>query len=225
MTDSPVRKDLVVLAADKNLEFAVGGLLTRSAALGVRKISADIYVHPESDPGCLLRAPEFLRPLYRQYGHAMVLLDREGCGQEDQPREVLETGLEDRLARLGWSGRAAAVVLDPELEIWVWSDSPEVDRVLGWLGRQPSLREWLRDRRYQMPGSPKPRQPKEALHEALRIVRKHRSSAIYRELAQSVSVERCVDAAFIKLRQTLQRWFGTGGATSAAEETAPRRRL
>jgi hypothetical protein len=29
----------------------------------------------------------------------------------------------------GWENRAAAVVLDPELEIWVWSDSPEVEAV------------------------------------------------------------------------------------------------
>jgi len=39
-------KDLVVLVADKNIEFAVKGLLSRPRALGVRPITSDFFVHP-----------------------------------------------------------------------------------------------------------------------------------------------------------------------------------
>ena len=36
------RKDLVVLAADKDMEYALKGLLSRPQALGIRKIEVDI---------------------------------------------------------------------------------------------------------------------------------------------------------------------------------------
>ena len=45
-------KELVVLAADKDLQFALEGLLARSEALGIRPIEKDIFVEPEHDPGC-----------------------------------------------------------------------------------------------------------------------------------------------------------------------------
>ena len=38
-------KDLVVLAADKNMEFAVKGILGRFRSLGIREITVDFRVH------------------------------------------------------------------------------------------------------------------------------------------------------------------------------------
>jgi hypothetical protein len=212
MSSAPGVKDLVVLAADGQMEFAVRGLLGRGASLRFREISADIYVHPSKDPGCLLRAHDFLRPFVRQYLHAVVMFDLDGCGRAGHSREAIEEEVEQRLLISGWEDRAAAVVLDPELEAWVWSDSPEVDAVLGWTGRQPPLAHWLRSEGYLLPDELKPRDPKEALEEALRIVRKRRSSATYRELAQRVSLQRCSDPAFVKLKAILQRWFGVDRA-------------
>jgi hypothetical protein len=208
MTAEPLVKDLVVLAADSQMEFTVRGLLSRGKSLRFREVSYDIYVHPAKDPGCLLRAHEFMRPFHRQYAHALVMLDREGCGRSDSSREALEEELERKLAVSGWGNRAAAVVLDPELEIWVWSDSPEVDAVLGWAGRQPTLEQWLRSAGYRVTAGMKPIKPKQAVEEALRIARKRRSSSIYLQLAQRVGVHRCVDAAFLKFKTLLQEWFG-----------------
>ena len=115
-------KDLVVLVADKNMDRAVRGLLSRYHELRIRPVESDIYVHPHRDPGCLLGAHDFLRPFWNRYAHALVMLDRDGCGQERLPREALEEQLELRLSQNGWNQRAAAVVLDPELEIW--SETP-----------------------------------------------------------------------------------------------------
>ena len=64
-----------------------------------------------------------------------VKVQEENCNCD----ENLETEAEQRLSSSGWDDRAVAIVLDPELEIWVWSDSPEVDDVLGWRGRIPRL--------------------------------------------------------------------------------------
>lgn len=139
------RKDLVALVADKNMEFALKGLLMQHRALGIRPLQTDVYVHPERDPGCFLRGHDFLHPFFNRYAHALLILDRQGSGRESSCREDLESEAEKRLSQSGWNDRAAAVVLDPELEIWVWSDSPHVGRVLGWPKGRPSLRTWLRE--------------------------------------------------------------------------------
>ncbi|HVC94423.1 MAG TPA: hypothetical protein VND64_12070 [Pirellulales bacterium] len=207
MSDDTSPKHLIVLVADKNMELAVRGLLDRTGALALQMIEADIYVHPLRDPGCLRRSPDFLRDFHKQYVHALVMFDREGCGDRGVGRDELELDVERRLSDAGWIGRAAAVVLEPELEAWVWSDSPEVDQVLGWVGVQPNLRSWLEDEGFVKPGEMKPVRPKEAVERALRRSRKRRSSSIYFELARRVSVQRCTDPAFEKLKATLQRWF------------------
>lgn len=52
-----------------------------------------------------------------------------------------------------------------------------------------------------------PDDPKKAVEQALRTTGKPRSSAIYRKLAQRVSIERCTDEAFARLRARLGAWF------------------
>ncbi|NJL28558.1 MAG: hypothetical protein HC897_12045 [Thermoanaerobaculia bacterium] len=99
-------------------------------------------------------------------------------------------------------------MLDPELEAWLWSDSPHVDSVLGWKDRNPTLRAWLAEQGFLVEGAAKPSQPKEAVEKALRVVRKPRSSALYRQLAERVSFERCTDPAFARFKDVLRGWFG-----------------
>lgn len=168
MTEYPGMKDLVVLAADGQIEFAVKGLLARNQSIGFREISFDIFVHPERDPGCLLRC-HHLRPFSRQYEYALVMFDREGCGKEESPRELLEIEIEKRLFDSGWDNRAVVIILDPELEIWVWSDSPEVASVLGWVGKYPQLSVWLQEEGYLGEHIRKPKRPKEAMEEAFAL--------------------------------------------------------
>jgi hypothetical protein len=199
--------DLVILVADKNMQAAVNGILSRPEALEIRNIQWRSHVHPERDPGCFLRGHDFLRPMARQYAHCLLMFDHHGCGQEGKTREGLESIVETGLSQSGWRGRGAAIVLDPELEVWVWSDSPEVARCLGWESRQPRLREWLHGEGLWASDTPKPSDPKSATALALREVRKPRSSAIYARLAEKVSYMRCADPAFSKFKETLRNWF------------------
>jgi len=201
------QKDLVVLVADNNMEHTVRGLLCRHDSLGIRSFHFDIFRHPEHDPGCRLRSPQFLQPLVNRYAHGLVMFDRQGCGKEELSREVLEAEVETRLSRAGWGERAAAIVLDPELEIWVWSDSPHVDSILGWSNRSPDLRTWLKAEGLFETSVDKPKRPKEAMESAQKFAKKARSSALYFQLAQKVSLTRCVDPAFSKFKTTLQGWF------------------
>lgn len=162
MTSMVAKEDVVVLVADKNMESAVQGILSRSRSLQLRNVKAEIHVHIERDPGCYHKGHDFLRPFTQQFSYAMILFDRVGSGQETKDREELEKELEERLEDTGWAGRSAAVVIDPELENWVWSDSPQVDRVLGWEDSHPSLRSSLLAQGWLITASEKPQLPKEA---------------------------------------------------------------
>jgi hypothetical protein len=136
-----------------------------------------------------------------------VLLDCYGCGRAGVPADELEKQIQTRLAQSGWDYRTAAIVLDPELEIWVWSDSPHVAKALGWENRRPPLRNWLRNEGWIQPGEVKPGQPEKAMEKALWVARKQRSSSIYEEVALHVSLQDCADRKFCQLKMLLQNWY------------------
>jgi hypothetical protein len=207
MNAHALQLDLVVLTADKNMKTAVQGLLDRPKDMGIRSISVDIYVHPERDPGCRLRADAFLRPFVNKAAHAIVMFDREGCGKQKISRKEMESDVTSRLSRSGWGDRSACIAIEPELENWVFSNSPEVDIAVGWLGKTPRLRTWLEERSFLMPNHTKPSRPKEAMEAALRHVRLPRSSSIYLKLAERVSLGRCKDDSFLNFKNILQSWF------------------
>jgi len=201
--------DLVVLSADKNMMSAIQGLLNRPKAMGIRSVAAQTYVHPERDPGCLLKAGIFLRPFVQKYAYALVIFDLEGCGKEKKGREELEIEVMKDLERSGWSKRAEAIAIEPELENWVFSNSPEVDAAMGWAGKTPPLRDWLEGQGFFTAGQTKPIRPKEAMEAALRHVRMPRSSSIYGRLAGRVGLGRCTDPALLKFKDVLRSWFPT----------------
>jgi len=200
-------RDLVVLVADKQMESALQGILNRHLALGTAPVSFDIYIHPHRDPGCFNAGHDFLRPFVRDFNYALIVFDHQGSGQEKFSREELELKVEEKLSASGWMDRAAVVVIDPELENWLWSDSPEVEIELGWQGASPSLNSWLKEKGYLNGLSLKPSPPKEAVESALREVHIPRSASIYSRIAEKVSLKRCTDPAFLKLKQKLCLWF------------------
>jgi len=207
MNQNAQPRDLIILVADKNMEFAIKGLLTRPQSLNIRKINTQIYVHPERDPGCYRTAHQFLKSFSNSFNHALVLFDRNGCGNHNNSRTQLQEEVNTRLTNNGWGDRAATIVLDPELEIWVWSDSPEVDRILGWKNHNTDLRNWLHEKNLWNENDLKPADPKKAMEAALKKVNKPRSSAVFSELAKTVGLRRCTDLSFRLFCETLQHWF------------------
>ena len=203
--------DLIVLVADADMEQTLRTLLARrTEALGIPPVRFKVHRHHRRDPGVFGDAPNFLRLYLRRARYALVLLDREGSGQEHRlTAEEMEADLEDRLRRNGWKPvksrpRAVAVVLDPELEVWVWSRSPHVAEVLGLSQRE--LQRFLAD--WPLASSGKPQRPKEAMLAALRLSGRPRSPRVFQELAERVSL-RGGERAFDKLRRALRTWFAT----------------
>ena len=202
--------NLVVLTADKNAQFAIKGILSRDRSLGICRLgpnSVEYITHPEKDPGVFRTAKLLLSPFLRTHLHALAIMDREGSGCGTSTAEQMEQQIETDLLAAGWANRAAALVIDPELDIWVWADSPHVEAEIGWVDQSTNLRTWLVQKGFNLSAEGKPIRPKEALEAALRHVHMPRSSALYRSLAEKVSLVRCIDRAFMKLKTTLQSWF------------------
>jgi len=203
--------DLVMLVPGKDERETFDALLSsRRESLGIRNIRYQILVHHRRDPGCFVEAPDVLQPYVKRARFSLVILDHEGSGREDDSPEGVTSDLRKRLAQSGWGERAEVLVLRPELENWVWSDSPHVDRVTGWEGQSPPLRQWLKSRGWWPEGDLKPPRPKECFEEALRKSRVRRSSAIYRQLAEHVSLNRCSDDEFLQFKNLIGHWFPPG---------------
>ena len=201
------RKDLVVLVADSHQEHAVSTLLTRRPqSLGIQQMSIDLDIlrHPEHDPGVFHKAGDFLSVFARQYQHALVLIDAE-WREDPLSAEEIEEKIQNDLNRNGWEGRSAVIVIDPELEIWVWSTSPHVPRLLG--TNWKTIKDLGDQTGYWQEGEIKPSRPKEFLEEVLRSTRKRRSAALYQQLAQKVGLSRCQDDSFHRFCEVLQGWF------------------
>lgn len=197
---------LIVLAADRDIEEVITAALNRHQSLGTRLIPFACQRHPNRDAGCRANAADFLRSRMGGYSHALVVFDREGCGSSES-RGAIEEQVESELSKSGWESRGKAIVIDPELEEWLCSDSSAVLKVLGWRGGYAELRCWLQDAGFWDRSAAKPHQPKAALDRTLRSTRKRRTPRLYGEIAASVSLARCENAAFRKLKRILQLWF------------------
>jgi len=198
--------DLFVLTADRDIEQTVLGLLPRTQALQIRQVEAEVRPFSRHDGGCRVEGVSFLRSLRSQFNHALLMFDFDGSGAEEATATELERQLEEELRKAGWDDHAAVIVIEPEIEAWVWADSPHVARILGWSDDR-EFRSWLNSEGLMKSSTPKPADPKNAMQAALRHVRKKTSSSIFKQLAEKVAFKGCTDRSFEKFVSTLRRWF------------------
>lgn len=201
------QQDLVALVADRDMQGVLRQVLNRPKSLGIRPIESVVTSENRHDPACATMGVELLGEYARDFDHAILMFDHEGSGRERESPEEIEASLEAEFQRSAWGARARAIVVTPELEVWLWGGSPHVDEVIGWSGRLPSLRDWLTEEGWWPPDAPKPRRPKEAFRAALRKTRNKAHPKIMQEIARRASHRRCTDRAFLRLRDTLRTWF------------------
>lgn len=201
-------RDLWILVADVDTEATLRTLLTdRQAALGIRSVEFTITRHLQRDPGCRLAAASTARSYLNDHNYALVLFDKHGSGDEGSDRQQIQNAVEGDLHQNGWENRSKAIVIEPELEAWVWSASANVGKVLGWNEGTGALREWLRERGLWPEGDAKPPDPKFALKRAMRVKNRAPTVTTFTSLAQKAGFQGCQDSAFREMRETLQRWF------------------
>ncbi len=210
MTPEVESPRLVVLVPDADIEQSMKGLLTRTDSLKIAPVDFEVTRHVNRDNGCRSAAPAHLRPYLNTHRYALVVFDRHGCGSPGSRLEI-QRDVEVDLKRNGWNERSKAIVIDPEIEAWIWSDSPAVARALGWGSDFPALRNWLASRSLWTSNRRKPQDPKSAMRKAMEEAgltkRVRRSPTKFHDLATSVDFSRCDDRAFVELLRTLRAWF------------------
>lgn len=215
-------RECVILVADAAMEVVVGRFLTRNRVhelLGCAAFPFDptfdlIRATGQTDPGLYKRAHLLLQPMKVTHRRAVVILDAAWEGSPGA--EGIRNHIALRLAR-EWQDYEV-VVIDPELENWIWITTPaigqpspvdlavcEVLQCQGDLRAQLGPGIWPHD-------APKPSDPKAAVERALRRSRLPRSSALYGRIIERISPEHCVDPAYLTLRDTFRGWFPAGGA-------------
>jgi len=200
-------RDLALLVADKNAEYAMRGALGRPSALGIRQVDYQVLVEQGRDGGVRSRGCQLLNALRAGYSHALMILDHEGSGTSVASLE-LEASLDEDLGRV-WGDRGKAIVIEPEVDVWMWGDETHLRSVVGWRFRE-GIRDWLARESFAFGQRGKPVRPKEALEAVFFRANVPRSSACYQQIASRISLQRCQDPAFVRMRASLTQWFGDG---------------
>ena len=157
------------------------------------------------DPGIYTRAHELLRPYARTHAHGVIVLDNAWDGSPGA--ENIRTHISANMVRSGWrEDRFAVIVINPELEAWIWQDNVHVEKALGYTS-PPSLRLWLRDEGLWPDGLEKPPDPKEAVLRTMRVFRKKSFSVVFKQICLQVSLRSCTDPEFERLCSALHQWF------------------
>jgi hypothetical protein len=206
-------RDCIFLLADKNMEAAFIGFFTREhchTSLGIRAFNFDpqqdiIVDESGNDPGVYNRAHELIRPYQTTHRYAVVALDNAWNGSPGV--EKIQENVTKNMTQTGWDGeRFVVIVIYPELEAWILQDNRNVEEALRFQ-QKISLRKWLEEKGLWDANHPKSADPKKAVEDALKMTKKPRSSAIYKEITSKVSVKYCVDPAFQLLCSRMQQWF------------------
>lgn len=206
-------------AADGQMGEALGGFLEREAIdriIGCRPFEFDSrrdikVAKGQNDCGLHTRADELLRPFAGEYRHAVVIVDEEWEGSPGAAQ--IRDRLNAHLGRAGWAPpEGMSLVVRPEVDAWLWSDSPHSAQAMGWESWE-QLRLALVSKGWLDEGATKPARPKEAADWAVRngARRVRRSAALYRKVASRVGVGRCEDPAVVELLDALRRWFPPRG--------------
>ncbi len=203
---SPSNLDLVALVPDVHIDAIIRALVQRLwPQISFRSVKA------KGDPDVFHQAAERLRRFIRQAHYALVILDFRWARPSDlETSHQVRENLKDRLSQSGWQDRCEVVVIDPEIEIWLWADVRTLARAI-----EPEHENEILKLLPQ--GSVKPRNPKEELDRVISQinrdyrVRAKRDTRLYERFAWEIPkkrLERCADPAFQHLRSALSSWFG-----------------
>lgn len=213
-------RDLVVFVADSTMEQAFLSFMTRHDFhapynLNIHPISfdpaEDLIRIPGNDSGAYGKGHEWMRARLGKYRHGIVVFDREFG--TDLDAQTLSIDLTSRIAQTGWHlDHFRVVVIEPELEAWIWQRNQRVAVPLGFKTVDQLVASVCNAGLAWPEGQPKPSRPKEALEAVCRLKGIGFSAALHRSITASVSLIGCQDPSFVQLRAALQRWFPNGGA-------------
>jgi hypothetical protein len=242
-------KPLLLLLADSECASTFRGFFGREKfhqSLGCGPIQLnnanfdpekDIRVHPAHDPGVWKDPQTILFAERHIYEKCLVILDEawEGAPAPEKIIEDIE-GLVETEAK--WArDRFEVILIQPELEAWIWQRNPHVAEAFEFNGTDAQLWNFLAKQSLRLDahkkkhrfiganadgGSPpvwpktqrKPQNPKGLVEALAYHCHSGPASGMFNEISSKISVTGCVDPAFVKLRDTLREWFPARGAAA-----------
>jgi len=199
--------DLLILCACKNWQAVLEEVLARPHALGIRPLRGAVVRHftMGHDAGIRMHGPAVARSQVLRFDHALLVLDYHGSGAT-APAEMVQDDLSADLAQ-DWQDRAAAVVVEPELEAWLIGAGKHFASLVDAQGLD--ARNWWRNNAFWLDGAAKPADPKAAVESLLAAHHRIRSGPNYRYLARRASLrpDACVTPSFKHFVSTLRGWF------------------
>ena len=206
-------RDCVFFVADKTMRETFLGFLSRedrASQLGCGQFSFNpaedlFFATGQNDPGLFTRAAELVQVFRRTHHKVVIVLDCDWDGSPGQAAIISQ--IEEHLMTSGWAReRILVIAIEPELEQWIWQDSPILDDELRHAGPD-SLRAALDARGLWPAHLPKPPSPKEIFNQIRHENRVKKSSSVFKRIAATVPVGACQDSEFHKLAAQLRSWF------------------
>lgn len=199
-----------MIVAGRKDEVVLKAVLKRWQELGIRPIIFEIN-RRGSDSIVVREGAMQARIRAREFKHFLCLWDHKDSGKGNEPPSQVQDELQEHLNRRRLQNREKALVIDPELEIWLWQDKKAIARVLGISQKQ--LARCLN--RWQSANFPKrtleqilSKFPKEALEEVCQEAREKLTAALYQRIAHTADLSLWAsEQGFQQLCQTLLNWF------------------
>src|SRR5438309_1338713 len=121
-------RDCVFFTADSTMKQALLGFLTRNDCFAHYNLGTapfafdpneDLFSSATMDPGTYTTGEKLLTPFQKLHRHAILMLDADWDGSPGA--ETIRTDLTERILASGWSADAfKVIVIEPELEAWIW---------------------------------------------------------------------------------------------------------
>ena len=213
-----MKRDCIFFVADKTMRETFLGFLSRedrTTQLGCSDFAFDpaedlFFAAGQNDSGLNKRADALLSPFLHSHRKAVVALDCDWDGSPGQAQII--HNVTTQLLQSGWRAEDVIVIaIDPELEQWIWQDSPVLAEELR-MHAPHGLKAVLTQRGLWPEEATKPPLPKDLFIQLRRENNVKLSSSVFKRIAARVPVGLCVDSEFRRLVAQLQAWFPAGEA-------------
>lgn len=215
-------RDIIFHLADRHMEDGLRAFFSRDNwhyVLGCERFNidpeseSDIYRVPGcTDGGVWKHAHANLQLFKDKYRHAVIVLD---AAFEPHPgAAVLRDDISRRMIASGWANdRFSVIVIQPELEAWLWAPNLNVALAFGYANFD-QLRGALEAEALWNAGEPKPHDLKGARDHAAKHGGKKTGGPIFKNVFGNISrraLDLCTEPGFEALRISVRTWFPSGG--------------
>lgn len=208
-----MKRDCVYFVADKTMRETFLGFLSRkdrNEQLGCGDFIFDpaedlFFAAGQNDCGLNKRADALLSAFLHSHKKVVIVLDCDWDGSPGQGAII--QNITSQLQESGWAPDDIVVIaIDPELEQWIWQDSPVLATELR-IEAPQGLKAALSERGLWPQDVAKPPSPKELFIQLRRENNVKLSSSVFKRIAANVPVAACQDSEFRRLVSQLQIWF------------------